>query len=323
MIKSVTIAWGKKYLDNYFKFHEANSIYFNKIKTRIKFYLINKLSEENFIKEKIKHYHGCIKNISLPDTYFRGNKYIAHKNILNLIINNKSKIKFYNEDFIFLGYPDTIFSSDLFIDLIKKTNFKIIFCPGPRIIEKKKELDYLFKKKKIFLKSEVLSKIIINNLHPKMDLMTINSKYFNNAPAWIIDKNKYGIKIKSHHLTPLMFKKKLLNNKLYSYLVIDDYLTNNFLTKKIYVYDNSTKGCWCSFEKKKSVKNLESYLNTKNYFDTLKWIKTCTTKYQRFLIKKFSYLIVENKQNIKKLENSRNIEFFLIKIKALNFLKFF
>ena len=40
-------------------------------------------------------------------------------------------------------------------------------------------------------------------------------------------------------------------------------------------------------------------------------------------MKKFSYLVVENKQNIKKLENSRNIEFFLMKIKVLNFLKFF
>lgn len=211
-------------------------------------------------------------------------------------------------------YPDQIISKNFFQFLFKNKNYyELFFMPGLKIALNKNNKIFLKKKNISGIETKELSKFINNNLHVKMKLMTINNEYYNNAPAWLIYKNPNELIVKSFHLTPIMFKNKLIkyynpNNKI----GIDDYLTKNFLSNKIKFIENSNNVAWCTYENE-NLNNFSSFKNTKSYIESFRWIESCTSKYQQYLFKKYVFHLFANKKYTDKLKKIK-ISFILFNL---------
>ena len=128
-------------------------------------------------------------------------------------------------------------------------------------------------------------------------MMTINDDYFNNAPAWVLYKTNYDLFIKSFHLTPLLIKNALIKNSNFDVKKgIDDFISSNFLTKKIKVFQNSKKICWASYEFENE-KEFIQFKYSKNLLISINWVKNCTSEYQRYLFKKYTFRLSTNYNN--------------------------
>lgn len=325
IIQSVGVVWGKSYIDNFFKYTlpffitKKNLYYISQKKLILN--VIFKKSEENIVKD-----YPTSKFLNIfffPDFLFNKNKYQVHS-----IIIKKFLKKINSSNYIFLMYPDTIISSELFKNLLLEKNYLLYFQPGLRIKLNNDNKKYIKQISFSGIDSNKLSKFIINNLHKKMRMMTINDVYFNNAPAWILYKEKYNLIVKSFHLTPLLIKNQLIKNCNFDIKKgIDDFISSNFLTKKIKIFENTKKICWASYE----TENINDYANfkyTKNLFYSIKWIKSCTSDYQKYLFRKYTYFLstkYENTNYFIKLRfyltlflnviNLRNLLYFLLTLK--------
>jgi hypothetical protein len=291
IIESIGVVWGKKYIDNFFKYTlpyfitNKNIYYINQKKLILN--VIFKKSEKNIVDIYPKK--KFLNIIYYPDFIFNKNKYEVHSAIIKKFIK-----KINSSSYIFLMYPDQIISDEFFKILLSDNNYSLYFKPGLKIKLNNENRKFIKRNLIRGITSKKLTKFIINNLHIKMKLMTINDSYFNNAPAWIIYKTDKTLITKSFHLTPLLIKNQLIKNSNFNVKKgIDDYISSNFLTKKIKFFENSKKISWASYE----AENINNHINfkySKNFFYSIKWIKSCTTDYQKYLFIKYTYLLSNN-----------------------------
>ena len=194
-------------------------------------------------------------------------------------------------------YPDQIISNELFKNLLLENNYSLYFKPGLRIKLNNQNRQFFKNIEANGINSNKLTKFIIKNLHIKMRMMTINDVYFNNAPAWILYNNKYNLLLKSFHLTPLLIKNELIKNCNFDFKKgIDDFISSNFLTKKVKFFENSKRICWASYESENMMDYI-NFKNSKNFFYSIKWIKSCTSNYQKYLFRKYTYVLSTNYEN--------------------------
>lgn len=303
MIDIVTVAWGDETIERYFKYclrsltSKNNSYFINKFKITINLICdqqdekcLNKY-RDTIIKEKINIIYERSGVILL-------NKYNKHTSyfLKNLSI-------FSNQNIIPL-YPDAIVSFNFLQKIIetlkKKDDLEIIYLPGPKINSiALKNIDL---NKSEWNSEKNISNLILEYSHSKMNYLTVNNKYFNNAPAWLVFQTNNFMVFNCFHMTPLCFKKKIVNISSASDS-LDVYLSKIALNHKTFVFDNSHEIAWVSYENDEG--KISTFFKIHNFKDSIHWIKNQTNSDQRD-IGLNSYIVSTNKL-------SKKIIFFLKK----------
>lgn len=332
IIESIGVVWGKKYIDNFFRYTlpyfitNKNIYYINQRKLILN--VIFKKSEKNIVDTYPKR--KFLNVIYYNDFIFNKNKYEVHSAIVKRFIK-----KINSNNYIFLMYPDQIISDEFFKCLLSDNNYSLYFKPGLKIKLDNENRNFIKKNLIHGITSEKLTKFIINNLHIKMKLMTINDNYFNNAPAWILYKTDKTLITKSFHLTPLLIKNQLIKNSNFNVKKgIDDYISSNFLTKKIKFFRDTKKISWASYETEK-MHDYHNFKYTRSFYYSIKWINSCTSDYQKYLFNKYTYFLSTNYENnnyftniqfylmlIYNFTNLKNLLNFFMKLKNKNYLFF-
>ena len=320
-IETATVVWGQSYIEDFFNLSLKSliideNISFIKNQSLI-INVIFKESEKDLVDTFLeKENNNLINVIYYPDTFFQGNKYECHSNIIKNLIKD-----FDIEDYIFFYYPDMILSKNFIKNIFNFNKFDVVFFTAPRI--KKENFVYNFTSKIISngIDEKILNKFIINNLHIKMHLMNVDSKYFNGAISWLINLNEYGMIIKSFHQTPLIIKRKIVDTDIINLKIgIDDYLSEIKLGPVSKIIEDSEKFSWCSFENDSKELYQETNVKLKSIIE---WISTQTTDYQRknFLIS--SSYFVKDPQNMIKLKKFKYKKNFLNILRLVKNLKLF
>ncbi len=318
IIETATVVWGRSYIEDFFNLSlksllTKENIFFISNRKLI----INVIFKENekelvnsFLKDEKSKY---INIIFYSDKYFVGNKYMCHSNIIKFFINDINE-----ENYIFFFYPDMILSKNFLKNILEYEKYDIVFFLAPRVIKEKFLKNFDQHRISQGISEDHLNEFIINNLHIKMQLMTINSKFFNGAIGWLIQKEQNGLIIKSFHHTPIIVKKKIINTKLINTnLGIDDYLSSRKLTHKIKIIENSEHISWCSLEEDKPNLYIESNIENGIVF---RWFAQQTSSYQKKNFVKFTtYFASSDKDLIDLKKASYNKNF----IKTINQVKYF
>ena len=317
-IETATVVWGETYIKNFFNYSlksiliNQNIPYIQNGDLIINIIFRNKDREivEKYLKEKNSQ---NINAVFFPDENFIGNKYTCHSKIVNKFIQEIN-----SEKYVLFYYPDMILSKNFVKNLMNYEKFELIFFPAPRVIEKNFKMK--FNKDQIIegIDEFTLNEFIINNLNIKMKLMTSNSDYFNGAIGWLIFKSSRGLIIKSIHQTPVIVKKKLLENLNIDFNKgLDDYLSSIKITDNFKMLDNSKNLSWCSLENDIP----ELYLKSKiQYEPIINWINLHTNKFQRknFLMNN-SYFVKNHSDYISLKKKSNDFSF----IKIIYLVKFY
>ena len=294
---------GEKYIENFFKYSighflsQQNISYIKEKKLQLN--VIFKESEKNIVEKFINKNHiSFINQIFVPDYKFKKNKYESHSYLVSEFIKKVS-----SEKYIHLMYPDQIISNNFFEVLFKNNdNFDLYFMPGIRTVIKNENINFLEKINITGIDTKSLTNFIYNNLHIKIKLMTLNNKYYNNAPAWLIYNDPKGLVLKSFHLTPILIKNNLIKNNIdKEFIGIDDFISSIYLTDKIKFFNNSKEICWCSYETER-IEDFNIFKNTKDFETTNDWIDKCVTDYQKFLYKKYIFYLTYNDENLESLK---------------------
>lgn len=303
IIESIGVIWGQKYIENFFQYSIQHFISIKNIdyikQKKLNFNIIFKQSEINIVEKlENKNHLPFINKIFLPDYYFQGNKYETHSYLIKKFLKT-----IHDNSYVFLMYPDTIISNNFFKVLFEtKNDYDLFFMPGLKTVINNENKFFYEKKDYLGISTSLLTNFIYNNLHVKMKLMTLNDKYYNNAPAWLIYNDPKGLIVRSFHLTPILFKNKLIKNNISNNNSgIDEQLTSNYLTNKIKFFSNTKKISWCSYEDE-TAEDFEIYKNTKNFKASIIWIDSCVTNYQKFLFKKYVFYLSPKFENIKYLK---------------------
>lgn len=297
MIDIVTIAWGKETLENYFNIclislsSKKNSELISKYKITIN--LICDFQDISLIADYKEHISQNKINLIYEKDYNDSlqTKYSKHT---NYFVKNLNKFK---NQYLIPLYPDAIvsyfFLETLIEYILKKKEIDIFYLPGPKINSiALKNLDF---DKKKWNSEKNLSELILKYLHSKMDYMTLNNNFFNNSPAWLLIKFKSFIIFNCFHMTPLCFKKNVIKESLSNHS-LDVYLSQIALNFKVYVFDNSNRIVWISYENDPG--HLSEFFKIKNFQESLNWIKAETNLSQR-KIGINSYIV--SKTNLNKL----------------------
>ena len=318
ILETATIVWGRSYIEDFFNLSlkslltEENIFYINNRKLIIN--VIFKESEKELVNSFLKDEKSKYINIIFySDKYFVGNKYMCHSNIIKFFIKDINE-----ENYIFFFYPDMILSKNFLKNILKYEKYDLVFFLAPRVIKEKFLKNFDQHKISLGISEDHLNEFIINNLHIKMKLMTINSKFFNGAIGWLIQKEPNGLIIKSFHHTPVIIKKKIINTALINTNVgIDDYLSDFKLTHKAKIIESSQDISWCSLEEDEP--NLYIEANFK-YESVFKWLTQQTTSYQKINFVKFTtYFGSSDKSliDLKKVSYNKNF------VKVINQVKYF
>lgn len=244
-IDIVTIAWGKRYIESYFNNLIPSIINNNEIETYDFFNLNLILPDDDkngleIFKDIIEKNKINILYIS-KGQYLIGDKYTQFNKFMEFGI---SKLK---SKYIIPLYPDMVISKNFLKEIYKyylEGNYDLIFLPCPRT-----NLD-----KDMFDKGDSnwnlefnLTKFILNNCHTKMNYLTWNNKYYNNSPAWLIINFNKAQLYYCFHMTPLLIKKSILQNKSINES-FDTYISSKYSNYSYLVINNSKNICWLSYE---------------------------------------------------------------------------
>ena len=324
IIETATVVWGRSYIEDFFNLSlkslltQENIFYISNRKLIIN--VIFKESEKelvnSFLKEEISKY---INIIFYSDKYFVGNKYMCHSNIIKFFIKDINE-----ENYIFFFYPDMILSKNFLKNILKYEKYDLVFFLAPRVIKEKFLKNFDQHKISLGISEDHLNEFIINNLHIKMQLMTINSKFFNGAIGWLIQKEPNGLIIKSFHHTPIIIKKKIINAALIKTNVgIDDYLSDFKLTHKAKIIESSQDISWCSLEEDKPNLYIEANFEYESVFN---WFTQQTTSYQKENFVKFTtYFSSSDKDliDLKKVSYNKNFVKIINQVKYLKIIKLY
>lgn len=244
-IDIVTIAWGKRYIENYFYNLIPSIINNNKIETYDFFNLNLILTYDD--EDKLEIFKDIIVKNKINILYIRKNQYLIkdkYRQFNKFMEFGISKLK---SKYIIPLYPDMVVSKNFLKEIYKyylEENYDLIFLPCPRT-----NLD-----KDIFNKGDRnwnlefnLTKFILNNCHTKMNYLTWNNKYYNNSPAWLIFNFNKAQLYYCFHMTPLLIKKSILQNKSINES-FDTYISSKYLNYSYLVINNSKNICWLSYE---------------------------------------------------------------------------
>ena len=324
IIETATVVWGKEYINDFFNISlrsllsgkNLEYIKDKKLIINVIFKEGEKIFVQSFLNEK-KNDH--INAIFYPDTFFEGNKYECHSHIVKKFIRNIDQ-----NSYIFFFYPDMILGKNFIKNIQEYHKYDLVFFPAPRI-KKEKFINYFTNNiAQHGIDEEILNKFIIDNLHIKMHLMNIDSKYFNGAINWLINLNEYGMSIKCFHHTPIIIKRKIIDIDAIDHKIgIDDYISRMKLGSTSKIIEDSEKISWCSFENDFKELHQETNLKFKSIID---WISYQTTMYQ---IKNFlnhtSYFAYGSKNivNLKKNNYKKNYLNILRLVKYLKLFQFY
>ena len=318
IVETATVVWGKNYIEDFFNLSlrsliiEENLSYIKNQKLLIN--VIFKESEKNLVEPFLKNEKNKLINaIFYSDYFFEGNKYECHSKVIKNLIKNLSK-----ESYIFFFYPDMILSKNFVNNIFNFDKYDLVFLPAPRV------------QKELFINSfnngilsngideKTLNNFIVNNLHIKMHLMNLESKYFNGAISWLININKFGMIIKSFHQTPIIIKNKLIDiNNIDSKIGIDDFFSQVELSSNFKIIEDSEKISWCSLENEDKNLYIETNVKVKSIFE---WISSQTTKHQRENFVNFTSYFANSPENI---INLKNIKFSKNYLKIIKLVKYF
>ena len=199
--------------------------------------------------------------------------------------------------------------------------YDLVFFPAPRV--KKEEFINYFRNNiaQHGIDEEILNKFIIDNLHIKMHLMNIDSKYFNGAINWLINLNEYGMSIKCFHHTPIIIKRKIIDIDIIEHKIgIDDYISRMQLGSASKIIEDSEKISWCSFEN--DFKELYQETNYK-FKSIIDWISYQTTMYQRKNFLNHTSYFAYGSKNIVDLKKNNYKKNYLNILRLVKYLKLF
>lgn len=289
-IDIITIAWGKEYIDKYFN-NLIPSINNNNLENFDKIFNINLVipyNDEQYLEVFKDLITKCKINIICKEQNKTSakNKYIEFSEFIEFGIGKLSL------DYFIPLYPDMVISKNFFKEIynyFNKENYDIIFLPCPRT-----NLDNsIFDKTHDDWNSEIkLTSYILNNCHTKMDYLTWNSKFYNNSPAWLIFKFKKSQLYYCFHMTPLLIKKSILQNKSINES-FDTYVSAQYFNYSYLVINNSKNICWLSYEN--SIIPENNFKNNRNLLKSFIAFKIINNKNQQKLGYNSFFLSNDNK----------------------------